>query len=110
MVACELVRVSVYVRVSVCLSVCVYMYNVPVHILCHNIVKLRFAKKTDPPHECIAIATDLTRGSDNSVCVSTAKSVDVFDSLLNAVHHFHGALLATVLFREVNTLRGVDIL
>ena len=85
----------------VCLSVC--MYKVPVHFLCHNIVKLRFAKKTDPPHECIAIATDLTRGSDNCVCVSTAKSVDVFDSLLNAVHHFHSALLATVLFREFDT-------
>ena len=93
-----------------CLSVCVYMYNVPVHVLCHNVVKIWFVKKTDPTHESIAIATDLTRGSDNCVCVSTAKSVDVFDSLLNTVHHFHGALLATVLFREVNTLRGVDIL
>ena len=79
------------------------MFKVPVQVLCHNIVKIRFAKKTDPTHECMAVATRLTRGSDNCVCVSAAKSVDVFDSLLNAVHHFHGALLAAVLFREVNT-------
>lgn len=89
------------------MCVCVSIGDVQISISTVEFKFVNLSTKLIPNKSPI---TQLTGGSDNGVGVAATKGVDVSNSLLHAVNHFHSALLTAVLLRELNTLRIVHIL